>query len=155
AKMAIGCMLLGISFLLMIPAAKIVAVAGVASAWWLIACLFCLTLGELYLSPVGLSLVTKIAPARMVSMLMGIWFLSSFVGNYMAGFLGIYWEKMSKESFFMMLAGLSFATGLAMFALLNPIKRAMGSKVGGSGVASDAEVGSGAGGRPSLSTSET
>ncbi|MBF0363306.1 MAG: peptide MFS transporter [Oligoflexia bacterium] len=127
-KMAIGCILLGCSFILMIPAAKIVGNSGLASAWWLIGCIFLLTIGELYLSPVGLSLVTKVAPVRMVSMIMGIWFLSSFFGNYMAGFLGTFWEKMSKESFFTMLIVLAIISGLAILLLSKPLKKATGGR---------------------------
>ncbi|MBI5208791.1 MAG: peptide MFS transporter [Elusimicrobia bacterium] len=126
-KMAIGCILLGVSFLVMIPPARAVgAGGGSASLWWLTACTLILTFGELYLSPVGLSLVTKVAPARMVSMLMGMWFLSSFFGNYMCGYIGGFWEKMSKESFFIMLACLSCGAGLGMLAVLKPLKRAIG-----------------------------
>lgn len=68
---------------------------GRGSAAWLLGTTFILTLGELYLSPIGLSFVTKMAPARMVSMMMGIWFLSSFFGNYLSGYLGTYWGRMS------------------------------------------------------------
>jgi POT family proton-dependent oligopeptide transporter len=93
---------------------------------WLVGCTFILTIGELYLSPVGLSLVTKLAPARMVSMLMGMWFLSSFAGNYLSGYIGTYWEKMSKEGFFILLSVLSFIAGLGMLAVLKPLKKAMG-----------------------------
>ncbi|MCM2279320.1 MAG: peptide MFS transporter [Oligoflexia bacterium] len=126
AKMAIGCFLLGASFLIMIPATHSYASGQKASMGWLTACTFLLTLGELYLSPVGLSLVTKLAPVRMVSMLMGMWFLSSFFGNYLSGFIGMFWEKMSKENFFILLSVLSFAAGFAFLAVLNPLKRAIG-----------------------------
>src|SRR5579884_1510223 len=61
-KMAIGCFLLGISFLLMIGAGRVVDSGGRASMGWLVGCSFLLTIGEIYLSPVGLSLVTKISP---------------------------------------------------------------------------------------------
>lgn len=125
-KMAIGCFLLGISFLIMIPAAKIVDGGSSVSMWWLVGCTFVLTIGELYLSPVGLSLVTKLAPIHMVSMLMGMWFLSSFFGNYTSGFLGTFWEKMSKESFFVMLSAIAFVAGFAMLILLRPLKKIIG-----------------------------
>jgi POT family proton-dependent oligopeptide transporter len=84
-----------------------------------------LTIGELFLSPVGLSLVTKLAPARMVSMLMGVWFLSSFAGNYLSGYLGMFWEKMSKQDFFVILSLLAFGAGFGMLAVLGPLKRAI------------------------------
>jgi POT family proton-dependent oligopeptide transporter len=126
AKMGIGCVLLAAAFLILIPPARELAVNPRASLWWLTACAFVLTLGEIYLSPIGLSLVTKIAPARIVSMMMGVWFLSSFFGNYLSGYLGTFWEKMSKENFFLLMSALSFAAGLAFFALLKPLKKAIG-----------------------------
>jgi POT family proton-dependent oligopeptide transporter len=126
AKMGIGCMLLGTAFLILIPPARELAVDPRASLWWLTACTFVLTLGEVYLSPIGLSLVTKIAPARIVSMMMGVWFLSSFFGNYLSGYLGTFWEKMPREDFFLLMFSLSFASGLAFFALLAPLKKAIG-----------------------------
>jgi proton-dependent oligopeptide transporter, POT family len=125
SKMAIGCMLLGLSFLVMIGGARAYQSGGMASPWWLMGCFVMLTIGELYLSPVGLSLVTKVAPVKMVSMMMGMWFLSSFFGNYMTGWLGTFWEKMSKENFFIMLAALSFATSLVFALLKNPLKKAI------------------------------
>jgi POT family proton-dependent oligopeptide transporter len=119
-------MLLGGSFVVMIFAARVSTEQQTVSIWWLFSCMVILTIGELYLSPVGLSLVTKLAPARMVSMLMGMWFLSSFAGNYMAGYLGTFWEKMPKADFFLILSLLAFGAGLGMFAVLRPLKRAIG-----------------------------
>lgn len=128
AKMAIGCFLLGISFFVMLWPAATVDHGGLASMWWLIWCTALLTLGELYLSPVGLSLVTKISPARIVSMMMGFWFISSFFGNYMSGYLGIFWERWTKSAFFIMLGGISIATGVLMIALYAPLKKAIGDE---------------------------
>jgi POT family proton-dependent oligopeptide transporter len=127
-KMAIGCIVLGISYLFMMLPARVVDAGQLASMWWLIAATAMLTLGELYLSPVGLSLVTKIAPPRIVSMMMGFWFLSSFFGNYLCGYLGTFWETMSKGRFFLMLAGISIATGLLMVAIYSPLRRAIGDE---------------------------
>ncbi len=127
-KMAIGCFLLGISFLIMIGGARVVDSGRQASMGWFIGCTAILTLGELYLSPVGLSLVTKISPPRIVSLMMGMWFVSSFFGNYMSGLLGTLWEKMSKGAFFVMLSGLSVATGVVMLLLMVPLKRAIGDE---------------------------
>jgi POT family proton-dependent oligopeptide transporter len=138
AKMAIGCLLLGVSQIAMVPAARLQAATGqpVHIAWITLATVG-ITFGELYLSPVGLSLVTKLAPARMVSMLMGIWFLSSFFGNYLSGFLGTFWEKMPKEGFFILLTGLALATGFGILAVLRPLHRMMEGRRGAS-----SEVGS-------------
>jgi POT family proton-dependent oligopeptide transporter len=87
---------------------------------------FIYTVGELYLSPIGLSLVVKISPPRMVSMLMGVWYLAISVGNYMAGHLGTYYERMSHPSFFLMLLTFGVTAGLAIFALQRPLKNAVG-----------------------------
>ncbi len=126
AKMAFGCFLLASAFLVMVPAARIYAAdEAPVSVLWLFFFTLLATLGELYLSPVGLSLVTKLSPARIVSMMMGIWFLSSFIGNYGAGFLGHYWEMMPKETFFLMIAAISFGAGVAILLILKPLKQAM------------------------------
>ena len=68
SKMAIGCIILGLSFIVMVVGANVVG-DGKGSLLWPVACTAMLTVGELYLSPVGLSLVTKVAPARIVSMM--------------------------------------------------------------------------------------
>lgn len=127
-KMAIGCVVLGLSFLVMMLPAKVVDAGQLASMWWLIGSTAMLTLGELYLSPVGLSLVTKISPPRIVSMMMGFWYLSSFFGNYLSGWLGTFWETMTKGSFFLMLAAISLLTGLLMVVLYAPLRRAIGDE---------------------------
>ncbi len=127
SKMAIGCLLLASGFLVMVPAATLYTADGApVSMFWLVLFTLLGTIGELYLSPVGLSLVTKLSPARMVSMMMGIWFLSSFLGNYAAGFLGHYWEIIPKDMFFLMIAVISGAAGLAIMLILKPLKRAIG-----------------------------
>jgi len=126
AKMGIGCILLAAAFLILLPPARHLADHPRASLWWLTACTFVLTLGEIYLSPIGLSLVTKIAPARIVSLMMGVWFLSSFFGNYLSGYLGTFWEKMPHENFFLLMFALSFASGLLFLALLKTLKKAIG-----------------------------
>jgi POT family proton-dependent oligopeptide transporter len=126
AKMGIGCILLGAAFLILIPPARDLALNPRASLWWLAGCALVLTVGEIYFSPIGLSLVTRIAPVRIVSMMMGVWFLSSFFGNYLSGYLGTFWEKMPKENFFLLMFAMSFAAGIAFFGLLKPLKKAIG-----------------------------
>ncbi len=128
AKMAIGCVLLGISFVVMIGAGRVVDTGRLASMGWLVGCSFLLTVGEIYLSPVGLSLVTKIAPARLVSTMMGLWLLSSFFGNYLSGYLATYAHKTSSTAFFALLSGIAMATGALMMALLVPLKKALGDE---------------------------
>ena len=85
-----------------------------------------LTVGEVYLSPVGLSLVTKVAPMRMASLLMGVWFLASFFGNWLSGYLGTFWEAMPKDRFFLLMAEMAVLAGLVFLLLRRPLARALG-----------------------------
>ncbi len=126
-KMAIGCFLLGMSFIIMILAAQGFTPDAKRSLLWLTGTTFILTIGELYLSPVGLSFVTKIAPPRMVSMLMGVWYLANFAGNYLSGYLGTFWEKMPRQEFFLMLTVLGVTSGIAMFLIGRPLNKIVGS----------------------------
>lgn len=126
-KMAIGCLLLGLAFCVMILAANTVPPEARGSVLWLAMTTLFLTIGELYLSPIGLSLVTKVSPKRIVSMMMGMWFLSSFIGNYLSGYLGTFYETMSKTSFFGLMAVLAVIAGLAMLAFNRPLKSALGN----------------------------
>jgi POT family proton-dependent oligopeptide transporter len=121
-----GCVVLGVSFLPLIYITTGLGETQKISFLWLVASTLGYTMGELYLSPIGLSLVTKVAPARVVSMLMGMWFLSSFFGNFLNGYLGTFYEKMPRESFFLMLGTLGVASGAAIFMLRNPLKNAVG-----------------------------
>jgi len=125
-KMAMGCALLGLSFLPLIFVSRGLNDTARISFLWLVGSTFIYTLGEMYLSPIGLSLVVKISPPRMVSMLMGVWYLAISVGNYMAGHLGTYYEKMSHPSFFLMLLTFGVTAGIAIFALQRPLKNAVG-----------------------------
>jgi proton-dependent oligopeptide transporter, POT family len=125
-KMALGCTLLGLSFLPLIYVTSGMQPDQRINFMWLVGGTFFYTIGEIYLSPIGLSLVTKVAPARLVSMLMGMWYFSNFFGNYLTGYLGTFYEKMSKESFFSMIALLAVVAGAAIFALQKPLKNAVG-----------------------------
>jgi POT family proton-dependent oligopeptide transporter len=116
-KMAIGCLLNGAAWLVMFAAAH-AAGAGQASWLWLLAFFIVITAGELYLSPVGLSLVTKVAPRHLLSLMMGVWLATNFIAGFLAGYLGTFWSSMSKDHFFLMLAAISLAAGL-MIAVLN------------------------------------
>ncbi len=129
AKMALGCAILGISFFVMVAAANVIPAGQRGSVGWLLGATFIYTIGELYLSPIGLSLVTKVAPARMVSMLMGMWYLSSFFGNYLSGFVGTFYEKMPKSFFFALCSALALTAGLAIFLMKRPLSRAMHREV--------------------------
>ena len=121
AKMALGCFGVALSYLVMVAAA-LSADGGKASWLWLAAYFVVITIGELYLSPVSLSLVTKVAPARAVSMMMGVWLATSFTGNFLAGYLGSFWSVMAKGSFFMMIAVIAALAGLVILAFVRPLK---------------------------------
>ena len=81
-----GLVFLSLSFLLIVPAAHIYERTGQrVSPMWLIGLYFLQMVGELCLSPVGLSMVTKLSPARLVGFMMGVWFMATALGNYVAG----------------------------------------------------------------------
>jgi POT family proton-dependent oligopeptide transporter len=128
AKMAIGSTVLGLSFIVMAVGAWVVG-DGIGSVAWPFFCTLILTIGELYLSPIGLSLVTKVSPPRIVSMMMGIWLASSFGGNYLSGVIGTLYDDMPKQLFFLMLCVIGVSTGAAMWAFNKPLKKAIGHGV--------------------------
>jgi POT family proton-dependent oligopeptide transporter len=86
--------------------------AGKASWLWLFAYFVVITLGELYLSPVGLSFVTKVAPARLISLMMGVWLATSFTGGFLSGYIGSFWSRMAKPEFFLLVAGVAAVAGV-------------------------------------------
>jgi POT family proton-dependent oligopeptide transporter len=83
-------------------------------------------MGELYLSPIGLSLVTKVAPKRMLSMMMGMWFLSSFLGNYLSGYIGTFYDKIPKDMFFLVLCVIGVVVGIVFFIAEPRMKKVIG-----------------------------
>lgn len=87
------------------------SVAGKVSSLWLVSSYFVMTVAELCLSPIGLSLVSKLAPKKFLSLLMGCWFFTSFVGNLLAGLWGGMFETLSSVQLFGVLAILSLLSG--------------------------------------------
>ena len=122
-KMGLGCLMLGLGFIILIVAARNMTDTTKLNLSWLTSTTLIITIGELYLSPIGLSFVTKIAPARMVSMLMGVWFLANFFGNYLNGYLGTFYEKMSHVQYFTMLLVMGIVAGAAMLVLSRPLDK--------------------------------
>jgi POT family proton-dependent oligopeptide transporter len=123
-KMAIGCVMLGIGFIVMIVAAQgLTSPDAKRSIMWLVGSTSIYTFGELYLSPIGLSFVTKVAPARIVSMMMGVWFLANFIGNYMTGYLGTFYEKMPKDQFFTLMTTIAVVAGVVLFIIGRPLDK--------------------------------
>jgi len=124
-KMAFGCFGVTAANLIMAVAA-IHAGDGKASWLWLVGYFVALTLGELYLSPIGLSLVTKVAPARIVSTMMGVWLATSFTGGFLAGWLGSFWSRMAKPEFFLLMAAIAALAGIIIFACRGAVRGALG-----------------------------
>jgi POT family proton-dependent oligopeptide transporter len=120
AKMAIGCFLNATAYLVMVAAAWYAGDAQ-ASWLWLFGYFVVITVGELYLSPVGLSLVTKVAPLHLLSMMMGVWLSTNFIAGFLAGYLGTFWSSISKTDFFLMLAVISAIAGIVIALLIRPL----------------------------------
>jgi len=119
-KMALGC--LGVTLAnLILAAAALHADGGKASWLWLFGYFVVITVGELYISPIGLSLVSKVAPAKMLSMMMGVWLATSFFGNFIAGWLGSFWSTMDKANFFFMIAAIAGVAGAVIWSFKRPL----------------------------------
>ncbi len=119
-KIALGLLITALSAFVMYAAVKATNMdTEKASSWWLIMSYCVITLGELCLSPMGLSLVSKLSPPRITALMMGGFFLSTAVGNKLAGMLSGLWEGFEdKSNFFLMNFVLVFAAFLVMFALV-------------------------------------
>lgn len=129
AKFAIGLIILGLGFLVMVGAAKLVTVGDQAAPYWLILTYLLHTMGELCLSPVGLSSVTKLAPKRFVGQMMGIWFLAASLGNLMAGLMAGRFDPESLNEMpglFMQIVLTAVGGGLLLLVFTKPIKRLIG-----------------------------
>lgn len=131
-KFAIGLILLGLGFgVLAFGSASIPSGAATASVSmvWLILAYLLHTLGELTLSPVGLSYVSKLAPGRLVGMMFGVWFLATALANYLAGWTGSLIDKItemySMSTFFLIYTGLPIGAGLILILLAPFIKKKM------------------------------
>lgn len=130
AKIALGLLITGLSTLVMVAAVKSNVInSDKASSLWLILSYGVITVGELCLSPMGLSLVSKLAPPRLTSLMMGGWFLSTSVGNKLSGILSGLWEGFEDKShfFWMNFALCMFAT-LLLVLLLKWLRTVMREK---------------------------
>lgn len=128
AKFALGLVFIGLAFMLMVPASLNTA-GGKVTFWWLVGLYFLAVCGEMCLSPVGLSTVTKLAPLKLVGIMMGVWFLAAALGNKLAGYLSGFFDSNNPERLAMLYGGI--AVGLlvsaGILALFTPsIKKMMG-----------------------------
>ncbi len=122
AKFGIGMVFLAAGILLMVPAAKL-SQSGQVSPMWLVGLYFLHTCGELCLSPVGLSSMTRLAPSSIGGMVMGIWFLGGAVGNYNAGRLGGMYGSIALDRLFLYQVSIPIVAAAVFFALVKPIAR--------------------------------
>ena len=125
-KFALGLFFVGLGFALIVPAATMTQQGVLVSPWWLVGLYFLHTIGELCLSPVGLSLVTKLAPQRIVGAMMGLWFLSIAVGNKLAGMAGGLFESLPLPKLFGAVALTTFVAALVLLAITPWIRKLMG-----------------------------
>lgn len=124
-KFNIALLLISVSYLVMAFAGYL-AKTHTVSPLWLVIVFFIATVAELCISPIGLSLVTKLAPVKFASLVMGCWFLASFAGNFGAGALAGNYAKISHDVFFLIVAGISALAALLLFILTPVLKKWMG-----------------------------
>ncbi|MCL2304932.1 MAG: peptide MFS transporter [Planctomycetaceae bacterium] len=135
-KFALGLLLLSLGFFLMIPGAREAATQGKAAAHWLIWCYLFSTWGELCLSPIGLSMITKLAPARYASLFMGVWFMASSIAYLLAGELArmfgsgegvnlIFGKEGGLADFFLLMAIIPLVIGVIALAMAPSLKKKM------------------------------
>lgn len=143
-KISLGLLLLGIGYVFMVCAARLNATGLKVSIFWLTATYFFHTLGELCISPTGLSFVTKIAPVRFVSLLMGCWYIANFMANLGGGYVASYvkrieqgeldlpwyqWFRLGgRADYFFIFVLSSVGTGLLILVLTPLLKRLYGGK---------------------------
>jgi len=127
-KFAFGLLFMGLAFIIMLPAGAAVAADSTlrVSAWWLITWNLFSEFGELCLSPVGLSAITKLSPARIVGLMMGVWFLSLAFGNKLAGWTAGLIETMPIDALLEWVGGTLIVAAVIMFVLVKPVRRLMG-----------------------------
>jgi POT family proton-dependent oligopeptide transporter len=122
-KFAIALALLGLGFAVMIGAAVASAGGARVSPLWLVLSYWLQTMGELCLSPVGLSAMSKLAPVRIAGLIMGVWYLSLSVGNYMAGMASSVYETMPLATLFTIVTVTALAAALVLALLIRPMRR--------------------------------
>jgi POT family proton-dependent oligopeptide transporter len=126
AKFSLGLIFVGLGFVVMVVAG-IRASSGVqVSSVWLWITYFLHTVGELCLSPVGLSAFTKLAPARVAGFMIGVWFLSTSIGDYIGGRMASLYESWTLPSLFGAVAAFCIVLGLVLALFVKPMKKLMG-----------------------------
>jgi POT family proton-dependent oligopeptide transporter len=126
AKFALGLLFVGLGFLILVPPAASADAGLRVSPIWLTGTYLLHTIGELCLSPVGLSAMTKLAPARFGGVIMGVFFMSISTGNYIGGRLAGFYESMKLESLFLYVALFAMAAAVVLGLFVKPLRGLMG-----------------------------
>jgi POT family proton-dependent oligopeptide transporter len=129
-KIAFGLLISALSVLVMVAAVEIGSNGSEkVSVWWLVANYGIITIGELFLSPMGLSIVSKLSPKNITSLMMGGWFLATSIGNKLSGVLASMWDQYdNKANFFWINFGLLLFATVLMFALVKNLNKVMREK---------------------------
>jgi POT family proton-dependent oligopeptide transporter len=126
AKFAIAMLFAGLAFALLIPAGSLAEHGVKVTPLWLVGAYFLEELGELSLSPVGLSVVTKLAPPRIVGLMMGVWFLSNALGNKLAGWVAEFMSSIPLTTLFGTVAAVCLSAAVIVVLLVKPVRKLMG-----------------------------
>jgi len=126
AKFALALLFMGVAFLILMPAGAIAQGGVKVSPLWLVGVYFIEELGEVCLYPVGLSVVTKLAPARIVGLMMGVFFLSNALGNKLAGWSAGFISTTPLPTLFGVTAAVCLAAGIVMAICVKPMQNLMG-----------------------------
>jgi POT family proton-dependent oligopeptide transporter len=120
-KFAWGLIFAGLGFAILVPPAQ--TDGQLASPLWLTSTYFLHTIGELFLSPVGLSAMTVLAPARIGGLMMGVWFLATSVGNFISGRVSGLYEAMPLPTLFVTIAAIAIVFGVILMVLTPAMRR--------------------------------
>ena len=137
-KMTLALLVMGLGFAVLVPGAMASDRGGLANPWFLVGLYALHSIGELCLSPVGLSFVTKVAPVKFASLMMGVWFLSNSLGNLVGGRVAGTVEKFERgevftifggqADFFLMFAVISIGASLILLCLAPLLRRLIGGR---------------------------
>jgi len=122
-KFVWGLVLVGLGFVVLVGPARAAEGGALASPLWLVLTYLLHTMGELSLSPVGLSAMTRLAPARIAGLVMGVWFLGTSVGNFIGGRIGGLYESMALPTLFGVVGAFAIASGLILAVFVKPMSR--------------------------------
>jgi len=123
AKFAFGLVFVGLGFAILVGPAQTATEGGLVSPMWLTTTYLLHTIGELALSPVGLSAMTTLSPARIAGMAMGVWFLATSVGNFIGGRVSGFYESMALPTLFTTVAGFAIIAGVLLFVMVPGMRK--------------------------------